>query len=158
MNLLVSRISNIRWKNKIFENFFSIAKPLSSLPQVRCVRGANIFPSHNQSLTHESLTKTSTSGFPSKPKSNTRWQLPRTNNAIKNHQQTSREWRATWFLALIYWLGTYSDSFPWRPIGIILHNPMLDHMHKILMITRPILFQKVQRGTKRWIIQLNAIL
>jgi hypothetical protein len=49
--------------------------PRSSLPQVGCVRGANTFPNHNQSLTRKSLTKTSQPGFPSNPQLNTRWRL-----------------------------------------------------------------------------------
>ena len=61
------------------ENFFKNLRPLtrqplkhlnqiksqSSLPQVGCVRDANTFPSHNQCLTHESLTRLVQPGFPS---------------------------------------------------------------------------------------------
>jgi hypothetical protein len=60
MNLHVSRISNIRWKNK---NFFITSKPRSNLPKVGCVRGANTFPNHNQSLTRESLIRPVHPGF-----------------------------------------------------------------------------------------------
>jgi hypothetical protein len=60
-------------------------KSRSSLPQVGCARGANTFPSHNQSLTLESLTMTSTFGFPSNLQWNTRWRLP-------NHQ--SNKWKS----------------------------------------------------------------
>ena len=63
INLYVSCISNIRWKDKILKLFLTRSKSRSSLPQVGCVRGANTFPNHNQSLTRESLTKTRTSGF-----------------------------------------------------------------------------------------------
>jgi len=46
-----------------FYNFFNTSKPRSSLPQVGCVRGANTFPDHNQSLTRESLTRPVHLGF-----------------------------------------------------------------------------------------------
>jgi hypothetical protein len=39
------------------------SKSQSSLPQVGCVRGANTFPNHNQSLTRESLTRPVHPGF-----------------------------------------------------------------------------------------------
>jgi len=80
MNLHVSRISKIRWKNIIFQNFFSTSKTQSSLPQVGCVRGANIFLNHNQFLTRESLTRPAP-GFPSSLQLNTRWRLQRTNQS-----------------------------------------------------------------------------
>jgi hypothetical protein len=49
----------------------------------RCARGANTFPSHNQSLTLESLTTTNTLGFPSNLQSNTRWRLSNQSNKKK---------------------------------------------------------------------------
>ena len=79
MNLHVSCIPNLRWKDKA----------QSSLSQVGCVRGVNTFPNHNQFLTLESLIKTSTFGFPSNPQWNTRWRLPRSNNQMnKNRHKT----------------------------------------------------------------------
>jgi hypothetical protein len=49
------------WQDN-FHNLFHV-KLRSSLPQVGCVRGVNIFPNHNQFLTCESLTKPVYSGF-----------------------------------------------------------------------------------------------
>jgi len=73
-NLYESCISKFWWKDKIFKTSLT-HHPRSSLPQVGCVRGANTFPNHNQSLTRKSLTKTSQPGFPSNPQLNTRWRL-----------------------------------------------------------------------------------
>jgi 3-hydroxymyristoyl/3-hydroxydecanoyl-(acyl carrier protein) dehydratase len=61
MNLHVSRIPNIRWKDKIFH--FNTSKSQSSLPQLGCVRGANTFPNHNQFFTDEFLTRPVHPGF-----------------------------------------------------------------------------------------------
>jgi hypothetical protein len=72
-NLYESCISKFRWKDKIFKTSLT-HHPWSSLSQVGCVRGANTFPNHNQSLTRES-DRTSQLGFPSNPQLNTRWRL-----------------------------------------------------------------------------------
>jgi len=45
-------------------------KPQSSLPQVRCARGANTFSSHNYSLTLESLTRPIQPSFSINPEPN----------------------------------------------------------------------------------------
>jgi len=63
MNLHISRIYNIRRKDKIFKTSFNTSKPRSSLSQLGCARGANTFPSHNQSFTRESLTRPVHPGF-----------------------------------------------------------------------------------------------
>ena len=66
-------------------------KPRSSLPHVGCARGANTFPSHNQSLTRESLTKTNTFGFPSNPEPNIRCWLLKSIEQMKKTSSTPRE-------------------------------------------------------------------
>ena len=44
-------------KKTIIKTSLNTSNSRSSLPQVGCVRGANTFPNHNQSLTRESLTR-----------------------------------------------------------------------------------------------------
>ena len=50
-------------KRQNFETSLTRQKSRSSLFQVGCVRGANTFPNHNQSLTPRVSDKTSTTGF-----------------------------------------------------------------------------------------------
>jgi hypothetical protein len=88
------------WQDN-FQNLLNHIKSRSSLPQVGCARGANTFSSHNQSLTHESLTKTSTSGFPSNPESNTRWRLPKNKQTKKKVIDVARG-RAKIILIVIF--------------------------------------------------------
>ena len=71
-------------------NILNYIKSRSSLPQVRCARGANTFPSHNQSLTLRSLMTTSKSGFPSNPQSNTRWRLSKKKSSKLNEKLPHR--------------------------------------------------------------------
>ena len=56
-------ILNKKVVNKTIAKPLNRIKPQSSLPQVGCARGSNTFPSHNQFLTHESLTRPVHSGF-----------------------------------------------------------------------------------------------
>ena len=56
INLYVSDIL-ISDEKTIIKTSLTRQKSRSSLPQVGCVRGANTFPNHNQSLTRESLTR-----------------------------------------------------------------------------------------------------
>jgi len=50
-------------KRKNLSNFYNLSKPRSSLSHVGCTRDANIFPSYNQFLTLESLTRPVHLGF-----------------------------------------------------------------------------------------------
>jgi hypothetical protein len=50
------------WQDN-FQNLLNCIKPQSSLPQVGCARVANTFPNHNQSLTHEFMTRPVHPGF-----------------------------------------------------------------------------------------------
>ena len=75
------------WQDN-FQNLLNYIKSRSSLPQVECVRGSNIFPSHNQSLTRESLTRPIYSGFLVTPQLYTRWRLP--TNQINEWKITNR--------------------------------------------------------------------
>jgi hypothetical protein len=56
-------IVNKKVVNKTIAKPLNCIKPQSSLSQVRCARGANTFPSHNQFLICESLTRIVHPGF-----------------------------------------------------------------------------------------------
>jgi hypothetical protein len=56
-------ILNKKVLNKTIAEPLNRIKPQSSIPQAGCARGANTFPSHNQFLTHESLTRLVHSDF-----------------------------------------------------------------------------------------------
>jgi hypothetical protein len=87
----------------LVNNFFlNHIKSRSSLPQVGCARGANTFPSHNQSLTRKSLIKTSTFRFPSNLESNTRWRLSNQANEFKLPSTPRGDVWQHWYMGRIY--------------------------------------------------------
>ena len=110
-SLHVGCIPDIRWKDN-FSNFYNLSKPRSSLSHVGCARDANIFPSYNQFLTLESLTRHNNL------EPNIRWWPQINKQTNKNHHRRCTD-------TYCYLINVYVNSGLTQPV-----RPTLDSLVK----------------------------